>query len=128
MLSELNFLDWVLIILSVFRISEMLVNEDGFLSLTFAIRLFGNKIKTNDKIEISKFHIWKTSLVKGSEIVQLIPTNHLGKLLQCIWCTSVWVGLLLPLAYIYTKDTLFVFVFVGLSLSSLTIFLDKLTD
>lgn len=117
---EWQIFDFIIIAFAVFRLSLMLVEEDGAFSITYAIRLIGFKPNGKTKLEAYKY-----SLVRNSWQVHHEITNHIGKLLSCIWCTSIWVALIVPPLYFGLKDTPAVFIFYALAFSGLTILINK---
>ena len=105
-------LDLVLISLATWRLSYMLVSEDGNMSIAYAIRLLGMRPRNGER---SRWSAWKQSLTKPAAIVPLDVSNNFGKMLTCIWCTTVFIGILYVIAYLYFGTTL-IFTIVTLSL------------
>jgi uncharacterized RDD family membrane protein YckC len=88
----------LVIIFASWRLSFMIVSEDGAFSLTYAIRLLGVRVVTPD---VTKFQAWKENLKPEGKTVQLAYSNHFGKLVGCIMCMSVWVSLFALLGMYY---------------------------
>lgn len=125
----LNFtaLEILILVLATFRISFMLTSEDGSFSVTYAIRLLGGNVRplTNQGAEngTSKVQAWKDSLVAQGR--PILYTNHFGKLIGCIYCTSVWVGILIVPLYEYLRGTVLVYGFWGLAMSAAAIIVSR---
>ncbi len=123
-------IDWftcIVLALSIHRLSYMLVHEDGSLSIAYAIRLLGTKpiLPKSNETKITFWYLWKRSLVNYSTDFNYTITNHFGKLLSCILCTSVWVSLLTVMLYLLVKDTYFVYIFYILALADITLLLER---
>lgn len=61
--------------LAVWRLSSLLVNEEGPFNLFVGIRKLAKIEHDADNIPI------------------LYPSNELAQMLSCLWCTSIWVAL-----------------------------------
>ena len=112
-------LDLVLISLATWRLSYMLVSEDGNMSIAYAIRLLGMRPRNGER---TRWNAWKQSLTKPAAIVPLDISNNFGKMLTCIYCTSVFVGIFYVVAYLYFGTTLpFTILTLSLDVSALSL-------
>ena len=81
-------LEFVVYCLATWRISSLLVNEAGPFDVFVNIReVFG--IKHNEKVPYE------------------YPDTFFARLLSCIWCVSVWVGVFMTLVWIFVPGVLF---------------------
>lgn len=118
-----NIFHLLVIVLASYRLTIMILEEDGFLGLTFAIRLIGMEVEG-----ISRYRAWRLSWYNDSWELQPRPVGHLGRLLTCFYCLSVWVALIVPFSYTYLHETIFVYVYYALAISAIGIFLEKWRD
>lgn len=72
-------MDQLLVILAVWRLSSLFVHEDGPLEIFARLR---------DKIG-----------VRYDEQSRPYGSNELAKVFTCVWCVSVWIGLLWALVF-----------------------------
>lgn len=106
-----------LMLFASWRLAFMLVNEDGNMSITYAIRLLGTK-PTNENV--SRWMAWKRSLVMKSGITPTIVTNNLGKMLSCIWCTTVTTSVVWATTwYFYSTEPIYQVITLGFAVSGL---------
>lgn len=87
-------------VLITWRITSMLVNEDGPADI------------------FARLRDWLG--VRYGEVSQPYGTNGVANALCCVWCTSIWVGWVMAL--IFVRHDAF---FVGLAYSAGTIIVDK---
>lgn len=113
---------FLLLALALWRISAMLVYEDGpffcFRRLRKFVRAgeFGGD--TIDANRLSPEELEEIMRAGGRR------RGFLGELLSCLWCTSVWVALLIGLLYLFVPSSIYLWGL--LALSSLAIFMDTL--
>lgn len=98
-------MDLVILVLATWRIASLLAQEDGPFDLFERLRVLAG-----------------TRYNQQSEPVGLTP---LAQGLLCVWCTSVWVGALMTLAY--WRDTRVVWLAMPLALSAGAILIQRLT-
>lgn len=67
----------LILILATWRISSLLVSEDG---------PFGIFARLRDELSYNEFSQ---------------PSSFVSELFNCLWCMSIWVGLILMIAYSY---------------------------
>lgn len=112
-------MDLVVLVLAVWRISYMLVEEDGpwavFRLLRKRLRAgeFGGP--TMDATRLNETEVAQAMMAAGSK------RPMLGDLLSCVYCTSVWVALLSMAAYLLWSPTLWVFTALALSAGAIII-------
>lgn len=95
-------MDFIILALATFRISHLVADEDGPWGLFEWIR---GKIG-----------------VRRDEKGEPYGTNNFAVGLVCQWCNSIWIGVVLMLLYIYTKQiTVWVCFPLALSAVALTI-------
>jgi hypothetical protein len=78
-------LDWLILIAAAWRLSYMLVNEDGPLNIIVSVRLAIMRWALLADRRASRWHI----VARGRVVAPLVP------LLECEYCMSVWVAALL---------------------------------
>ena len=97
-------MDIIILSLAVWRISNLFVNEDGpFMVFAEVRHLVG---------------------VRYNESSEVVGSNELAKLLTCVFCFSVWIGLIVAVAY-YSYPIPTYWVCLPFALSALAISLDK---
>lgn len=111
-----------LYIVAVWRISLMITNEDGFLGITFALRLFGMEVVLPEKI--GYFEAWKINVFSPNQAIQLKVANHYGKLISCIMCTSTWVAIFALISMYFNNFYLNCFFYI-MGLNGLAILIHK---
>lgn len=74
-------MDFIILALAVWRISNLFVNEDGPFMIFAEIRRLAG--------------------VTYDEASEPIAGNEAAKLLVCIWCFSIWLGLAIAVAYYF---------------------------
>lgn len=95
--------------LATWRISSLFVAETGPGRVFLHIReLFGIQHDDNGK-------------------VVLIPEIFFAELLSCVWCFSLWVGIVITILHAILPD-LACFILLPFALSSLSIFLNKIVE
>ena len=100
-------MDYLILALATWRISSLLVNED------VPWQIFG------------RFR--SLAGVRYDENSERIVTGFWSELIICIWCTSVWVGLILMTLWgLWPQPTLWIAV--PLALSAGAILIDKVTQ
>jgi len=93
----------VILSLATWRISSLLVDEDGPFEIFMKLRnLVGVKFDAE-------------GYVYGS--------NELSKQFVCLWCMSLWVGILLSIIYFLLPWT--IYVFMGFAFSTVSIWIDR---
>jgi len=75
--------------LATWRISSLLVDEPGPFRIFIRIRELTGITHDDDDNPL------------------MIPDGFLSELLSCVWCTSVWVGFFLTVAYLLCGYTLY---------------------
>ena len=99
-------LELLISILATWRISSLLVREDGP-SDVFA------KLRTISGVKYDKY-----SIPRG--------TNFVSSLLLCVWCTSIWIAVII--AALDRPVNILTFIRRALALSSGAILLDEIID
>lgn len=95
-------MDFIILALATFRISHLIADEDGPLGL----------------FEWGRGKVG----VRRDEKGENYGTNNFAVGLVCQWCNSIWIGVVLMLLYIYTKQiTVWVCFPLALSAVALTI-------
>ena len=90
--------------LACWRLSSLFVNEKGPFDMFVRIRKMAGIEHTQDGIPFG----W--------------PNTFFGKLLECMWCFSVWVSAMLILAYIFLpKITMYFALWLALSTIAIVI-------
>jgi hypothetical protein len=98
--------DYLVLSLAAWRITNLLVYEDG------PWDIFG---KIRDLIG-----------VKYTSTSDPYGTNVIATAFTCLWCLSPWIGLLMMLSYLLTPTATFYFA-VPFALSTMAIVIDKVT-
>ena len=93
-------LDMTILALAVWRLSSMLVNEDG------PLHIF-NKLR------------YKAGM-RYDEHSSEYPTTQLSELLSCVWCTSVWIAIVASVLYLVLEAAA-VYIAMPLALSAVAI-------
>lgn len=100
-------MDFLILALATFRISSLIAREDGPLGLFEWLRgLVG---------------------VQRDPAGQPYGENNFSKGLVCQWCNSVWIGVILMLLYIWSKQ-IAVWICFPLALSTVTMILERWVD
>lgn len=108
-----NMINFIKLSLAVFRISLLLVTERGPFAIFERVR---------EKFEVFEFEMPNGEIAKNSE-------NELGKLFSCVWCMSIWVGVIvLAISKVKQIKKVREFVVDALSLSALAIIYKSFTD
>lgn len=84
--------------LAVYRLSNILANESGPFDVFDKLRCFLG--------------------VKYNELSVPYGTNAVSKGMICVWCNSVWIGLLITLAHIFLKQDIVYYACLPFALSS----------
>lgn len=92
--------------LAVWRISSLLVREDGPGDVFAKLRTITG--------------------VRYDEYSSPYGTNFLSSLLSCVWCTSVWVALIV--AILENPKNIFKFIRKAMALSAIAIFVDEVIN
>jgi hypothetical protein len=105
-MSALRAIDVIVLALAVWRVSTLLANETGPWDVLLKLRtILGVEMGTYGK--------------QG--------TSTLSKLVICVWCSSIWFGILAAIAY-YIAPGETVFVALGLAISAAAVLLEETTD
>jgi hypothetical protein len=95
----------IVVALGVWRISSLLVNEDG------PAYIFG-KLRTRVGIRFNHYS-------------QPYAENDLAELFLCVWCLSVWVGLVMAILWIISP-TLTLYLSLPFAFSTVAIIVEKI--
>lgn len=109
-------MDWfsfVIIALATWRISSMLVDEDG------PFDVFG-RIRRSVGI---KTHLEETEVPKQWKVVKDTPDNFFAEVLSCMWCCSLYVGAFWALLLFLLPPSLWFAI--PFALSTCAIFMEK---
>jgi hypothetical protein len=96
--------EFIIVGLAVWRLSSLIVNEDGPFEVFAKFRDFSG--------------------VRYDSFSKPYGKNQFANLITCVWCTSVWVGLLLATGY-FLAPTVTIWVSVPLGLSSLAVIIEE---
>ena len=99
-------MDFLILSLATFRISNLIADEDGPFKLFEWIR---GKIG-----------------VRRDEMGKNYGTNNFAVGVACVWCNSVWIGVALTGLYMYSSQ-ITVWVAFPLALSTVALIIDELT-
>lgn len=100
-------MDYLILALATWRISSLLVNEDGPWTIFERLRHFIG--------------------VRYNADSEKIGTNALSELFTCVWCMSPWIGLLWTIVWsLWPQPVLWIAT--PLALSAGAIIVDKVTD
>lgn len=105
---DLNAIDLIVLSLAVWRLSSLFAAEEGPWEIFEKIRQFSG--------------------VKYKEVppYEMYGTNVVSRGLICVWCNSIWIGLLATILYAISTDT--IYLFIPFSLSGVAILLDRLLE
>jgi len=138
-LFDNNFFWLVLIGLSTFRISLLLVEEEGMFLMFERIRMFFGvyystvELQNNQQVLVPvNNNIVLRELKEGYELNYIKQyKNEFSKLFSCVWCISVWVSLVLNLIWFLTYSPDFYIidlVYMTLATSAIAIVLKQLLE
>jgi hypothetical protein len=101
---------WTVFLLSlaVWRISNMVVNEDGPWDWFARLRGWGFELDAAGNAIWARYDIMKV--------------------LACTWCFSIWVGLGAIIVYLLTGERVIVILSLPFSLSTISIFIEQVID
>lgn len=80
----MDVLDLLIYILATWRISSLLVNEDGPWFIFERLRTWSG---------IYYHTLSKNYHVDPDEYIKVVPDKFLPQLLSCVWCCSIWAGI-----------------------------------
>lgn len=140
---------FIFLSLATWRISSIIVNEKGFLQSSIRIRwLFGVRYARIDTLQNIP-NVFENlddeelpRLPSLAKVIQLDLNSKLdefyvrqvnssfAELVTCLWCCSVWIGLLLVFAYVLTYEhelsrTIFHALLLAFSASACSIFIEE---
>lgn len=98
---------YLILALATWRISSLLVNEDGPADIFVHLRALAG-------------------VRYDGETFQQSASNVVAEAFTCIWCTSVWVGLILMIAFTFAPQPT-LWTATALALSAGVILIDKVT-
>jgi hypothetical protein len=105
--TDIGALEFLILGLAVWRLTSLIVNEDGPLYLFERFRYWVGVRRTEENVPYGK--------------------NVIAEGLTCVWCASVWVSLLAIVLYvIFPTQTLIVSLV--LSISTISILIEKVVD
>ena len=105
-MEELNLVYFILMALATWRMTSLLMKENGPFNMFVLIRRIVG-IKHYDDGSVLSY-----------------KDNFFGRLFECSWCLSVWVGAGLTVAYIFLPEITIYFA-LALSLSTITILIEE---
>lgn len=129
-----NIYQWIVFSFAVWRLSNLLVNEEGPFSMFLRLRLMIgiHYIHSGSGDKLSRVEVLEEMQANDLVFCQTYFSNEFAKLFSCVWCLSVWVGLLFALLEELLKGTpaydIFNFFLIVLSLSSLAIIIDSVLN
>lgn len=97
-------MDIIILSLATWRISNLFVNEDGPFMMFAKIRELAG--------------------VVYSPMSEPLADNELAKLFTCVWCFSIWLGLIVAVAY-YLHPIYVYWICLPFALSAVAIALDR---
>lgn len=99
---------YLILTLATWRISSLLVNEDGPWDMFTRLRVFAG-------------------VRYDGETFQQTASNVVAGAFMCIWCMSIWIGLILLIAWsLWPQPTLWIATLLALSAGAILI--DKVTN
>jgi len=98
-------MDYLILALATWRITSLLVNEYGPFNL----------------LERLRYRLG----VRYDEDLHRIGTNIVAEAFTCVWCLSVWVGLILSIIF-YIMPVFSIWIFLPFALSAVAIVIDRL--
>ena len=121
-----NFYDLIVFALATWRLSSLLVNEEGPFLMFLRFRLMVGVIYIHHGSGefLNKEDTLNEANDNGLVFCGAHFSNQVAKLFSCIWCTSVWVGLILVTLHELLKERpheIFELGLIILSLSALAI-------
>ena len=103
-MREISLLEIVILALAVWRLSSMLVNEDGPLHIFHKLRYKMGMRYNENSIEY--------------------PTTPLSDLFACVWCMSMWVGFGITVVYLLLEAAA-VYIAMPFALSAVAIMIGR---
>lgn len=136
----MDLLTFLIIGFSTWRLSSLLVAEEGPFHLFTKIRIYSGmrywrKIKTMSSENGTP--IVQTQVLTLKETLQeidnlnkfsMLPSNEIAKALSCIYCTSMWVGIVNAILFYNLKGhalELFITFNIALAFSGFALFIHK---
>jgi hypothetical protein len=108
-MSNFDFFSFVLVAISTWRLTSLIVQEDGPYFIFLRLRMLVGIVYLNGSTPMGKKETIEIHRHVGN-MFPAKPTNELARAMSCIWCASVWVGLVLAtLNLTLTGDALAVF-------------------
>ena len=98
-------IEFIILGLAVWRLSSLLVHEDGPLDIFLWFRHWAG--------------------VGYDEYSNIVGKNELSRALICLWCTSVWVGIALTLLYTLFREPV-VWLSAPLALSTVAVIVERI--
>ena len=99
----MGLVEFVILCLATWRLSSLLCDEDGPWNVFSRLR---NKIG-----------------VKYNEANELYASNEISKAFMCLWCMSIYIGVLCILVFLIFPSS--IFIFAALAFSSVAMLADK---
>lgn len=115
----MNLLDLVVLSLATWRISSLLVREDGPWSILRRIRRyfrageFGGVTFDPSGMDTEEAMRFQASLH--------IPQGVIGGILSCVWCSSVWVAAFLVIATALLPSSLYIWLIFAVSAAAIAL-------
>lgn len=119
----MSLVDLIVLALATWRLSSLLVGEDGPFDIFRSFRSFVGAGEFSqagmDAERLTPQEIERVMMNAGR------PEGFLAGLLSCVWCTSIWVALALALA-VYLLPTITFYVALVFALSTMAILVQEL--
>jgi hypothetical protein len=97
-------MDFLILVLATFRISSLVADEDGPLGVLEYLRELAG--------------------IKRDERGSTYGTNNFAVGVICLWCNSLWIGILLTILYLWFGQ-MFIFICWPLALSAVTMVISR---
>lgn len=133
---EIDIVQLIILALATFRWSSLLVFEEGPYFIFTRIRNLSGmtytRISNNDELPLQPNHKQVIELARDNMLnkqYQSIDINAFSRALTCMWCTSMWVGIILwgvyALSMHFDQFTFYHIITTPFALSTAAIFMSK---
>lgn len=120
----------IISVLAAYRVSFMLVEEEGFLNISAYIKyIFGTRWEILDKDvplpnKLNPLNLYKQNIRNNINQYIVKQNSEFAHALDCIYCTSIWIGVLITVMFFFLPEYSS-FILLPFALSTTTIIIDN---